>query len=79
MYIVRSMTPNEFLNSKFKVLLCQSLLSCGESVNYRFIEFFVVDYGSLPYLLSLFFWLGVTFPLVATDKTVVCGSVTSEN
>ena len=38
------------------------------SVKYRFIEFFVFDYGSLPYLLSLFLWLGVTFPVVSLDK-----------
>ena len=28
--------------------------SCGKSVKYRFIEFFVFDCGSLPYLHSLF-------------------------
>ena len=33
---------------------------------YSFIEFF--DCGSLPDLLSLFFKLGVTFPLVALDE-----------
>ena len=38
------------------------------SVKYRFIEFFVFDYDSLPYILALFFWLGVPFPLVALDK-----------
>ena len=37
-------------------------------VKHRFIKFFVYDYDSLPYLLSLFFWLGVPFPLVAPDK-----------
>ena len=26
------------------------------------------EYGSLPYLLSWFFWSGVTFPLVALDE-----------
>ena len=35
-----------------------------KSVKYRFIEFFVFDYGSLPYLLSLFFWSGVTLTMV---------------
>ena len=40
----------------------------GKSVKYKFMEFFVYDYDSLPYLLSLFFWSGVTFPLVALDK-----------
>ena len=45
-------------------------LSCGKSVKYRFIDFFVFNYDSLPYLLSLFFWWGVTFPLVALDKIV---------
>ena len=30
-------------------------LSCRKNVKYRFIEFFGFDYGSLPYLLSLFF------------------------
>ena len=40
------------------------------SVRYRFIEFFVFEYGSLPYVpvLSLFFYSGVAFPLVALDK-----------
>ena len=42
--------------------------SCGNSVKSRFIEFFVFDYDCIPYLLSLFFWFGVTFPLVALDK-----------
>ena len=43
-------------------------LSCEKGVKYRymFIEFFAFDY----YLLSLFFWLGVTCPLVAFDKMV---------
>ena len=39
-------------------------------MKYRFIELFFFDYGSVPYLLSLFFWLGVAFPLVALDKTM---------
>ena len=47
-------------------------LSCGKSVKYRFIEFFVFDYGSHPYLLSVVFWSGVTFPLVALDKITEC-------
>ena len=34
----------------------------------RFIEFYVFQYDSLPYLFSLFFWLRVTFPLVAPDR-----------
>ena len=38
------------------------------SVRNRFIEFSVFDYGSLPYLLSLFFRSGVTLRLVALDK-----------
>ena len=34
-----------------------------------FIEFFVFDYGSLPYLLSLFFFqTGDTFSLVVLNK-----------
>ena len=37
-------------------------------VSLKLIEFFVFDYGSLPYLLSLFFWSEVTFPLDAIDK-----------
>ena len=36
-------------------------LSSGKSIKYRFIEFFVFDYGSFPYLLPLFFWSGVAF------------------
>ena len=40
-------------------------LSCGKSVKYRFTEVYVFDFGSLPYFLSLFFWSGVTLPLVA--------------
>ena len=43
-------------------------LSCGKSVKYRFIEFLVFDYGSLPYLFSLFLWSDVAFALVAPDK-----------
>ena len=52
----------------YAVLLLMFQLSCGKSVKCRFIEFFAFDYGSFPYLLSLFFWWGVTFPLVALDK-----------
>ena len=52
------------------VLPLRFQLCCGGSVKYRFIEFFVFDYDSLPYLLALFFLLGVTFPLVALDKWV---------
>ena len=47
------------------------------SVKCRFIEFFVFDYDSLPYLLSLFFWSGVVFPLVALDKTYLIYSTTN--
>ena len=47
--------------------LCCSYL-VGGSVKCRFIEFFVFDCDSLPYLLSLFFLSRVTFPLVAADK-----------
>ena len=36
----------------------------GKVFNYRFIEFFVFDYDSLPNLLSV----GITFPLAALDK-----------
>ena len=36
--------------------------------SYRLIDFFFLDYGSLPYSLALFLWSGVTFPLVALDK-----------
>ena len=53
----------------------------GKSIKYRLIEFFVFDYDTLPDLLSLFFWSGVIFPLVALDKiykhhtsNVVCQS-----
>ena len=45
-------------------------------MTYRFIEFFVSDYDSLPYLLSLFFWSGGTFPLVALDKILMSSNVT---
>ena len=45
-------------------------LPCEKGVKYRFIDFFVFDYSSLPYLLSLFFWLEVPFPLVALDKVL---------
>ena len=31
----------------------------------------VYDYGSFPYLLSLFFWSGVTFPFAALDKITI--------
>ena len=44
----------------------------GRVFQYRCIEFFVFDYGFLPCLLLLFFfvffWSGVTFPLLALDK-----------
>ena len=43
-----------------------------KNIEYRFIEFFVFDYDSLPYLLSLFIWLGDTFPLAALDKIPLC-------
>ena len=36
-------------------------LSCGKSVNYRFIVFFVFNYDSLPYLLTLFSGWGLLF------------------
>ena len=42
-----------------------------ERANYRFIEIFVFDYGSLPNILLLFFWSGVTFDLVALDKILL--------
>ena len=35
------------------------------------IEFFVFDYDSLPYVLSLFFCSWETFPLVALDKIII--------
>ena len=45
-------------------------MSCGKSVKYRFIEFFVFDYDSLPYLLC--FCGGVDpFPLVALDRIIL--------
>ena len=50
-------------------------LSCGKRVTYRFIEFFVFDCCSLPYLFSLFYWLGVTFPLVALGNIMRIQSV----
>ena len=43
-------------------------LSCGKCVKYGFVEFFLFDYSSLPYLFSLFFWSGVTSSLIAVDK-----------
>ena len=36
-------------------------LSCEKSVEYKYIEFFVFDYGSLPYLLPMFFLVGSYF------------------
>ena len=47
---------------------------------YRFIEFFVFDYDSLPFFV---FWSGVTFSLFALDKikrlqpTYLCSSLTT--
>ena len=38
-------------------------------MKYRFTEFFVFAYDSLPYLLSLF-WSGVAFPLVTLGKKI---------
>ena len=35
---------------------------------YRFSEFFVFDYDSLPYIFSGSSWPGAIFPLVALDK-----------
>ena len=29
------------------------------------------DYGSLPFLLPLFFWSVVTFPLIALDRNFI--------
>ena len=52
------------------MLLLRFQLSCGKCVKHRFIEFFVFDYGSLPYLLSLFSWMGATFPLIALNKNL---------
>ena len=40
----------------------------GRVLGMGFIIFFVFQCGSLPYSLSLFFQLGVIFPLVALDK-----------
>ena len=48
-----------------------SSILVGRVLSIGFIEFFVFDYDSLPYLLSLFFWSGVTFPLVALDKIYI--------
>ena len=58
-------------HSSYAVFPLRFQLSCGKSVKYRFIEFFVSDCGSLLYLLSLFFWSGGTFPLVALDKIML--------
>ena len=42
------------------LVLMMFVTPCGaESVKCRFIEFFVLDYDSFPYLLSLLFWSGV--------------------
>ena len=46
----------------------------GKSVKYRYIEFFVFDYDSLPF----YFHSGITVPLVALDKILqsfICNSV----
>ena len=57
--------------SKFTKLLRRGFqISCGKNVKYRFIEFFVFDYDSRLYLLSLFFWSGITFSVVALHKIV---------
>ena len=39
----------------------------GRVVKCRFIEFFVFDSDFLPYLLSLFYGRGITFPLAVLD------------
>ena len=62
-----------FYDSSVVILPLGFQLSCGKSVRYRFVEFFAFDSDSLPYLLCLCFWSGVTFPLVALDK--MCMSV----
>ena len=56
---------NRAMGGKFNPELCH-----GKSVEYRFIEFFVFDFGSLPYLLSLFLWPVVTFPFVALNNKI---------
>ena len=38
----------------YSILPLRFQLSCGKCVKYRFIEFFVFDFGSLPYLLYSF-------------------------
>ena len=50
----------------FSFSSCDFVSSLFHDKSLRFIEFFVSDFGSLPYLVSLFFWLGV-----APDKIVV--------
>ena len=48
--------------------LLESLLKRGKSVKYRYIEFVVFEYDSLP----ISFQSGITFHLVALDKTCHC-------
>ena len=52
----------------YAVLPPRCQLFCGKSVKYKFIEFFVFDCDSLPYLLSLYFLVASYFSLVALDK-----------
>ena len=54
-----------FLLLPYAVLPLRFQLSCGMSVKYRFIEFFVFNYGSLPYLLSLLFRSGVSLDKIS--------------
>ena len=65
----------------FIPLLCSYPLgSCHlvGSVMCRFIDFIVVNCGSLLYLLTLFFLLGVTLPLFAFDKIASITAVKTE-
>ena len=42
-------------------------LSCGKSVKYRYVEFFVFDYDSLP----ISFQSGIAFPLVVFEESCI--------
>ena len=66
--VIWNLVFHSFFN---EVLPLRFQLSCEKSLKYSFITFFFFDCGSLLDLLSLFFWSGVTFPLVDLDEISV--------
>ena len=57
-----------FRSSFMQCYTLSSSYLVGRVLKHRFIEFFVFDYGSLPYLPSLFFWLGMEWNMFFGPK-----------